>query len=353
MVAHGRPNGSPIVWLGQSVDTSSICSAYPELSRGPFLTSLGCGIRKPNLRKTFFNPMLRKRLGITGPLMVDSGGFVLMTNPKLKWTLTDVSECVGMIDADIFVSLDYPPSFKDTVRERRDKISASVRNYAALAEAFPDKVIMPVVHGRTLAEIELSAQLIAERNEKPDWLGLGGIVPLLQNRSVSKDISKIGPELFIARSLSLMRRVFPEAKIHAFGAGGTRTFPALYAFGADSADSIGWRQAAGFGSIFLPLKSQRAVSWNKARRAPRKVMDRSDFLQLEKCGCPSCKVETTNSRRMKKFRSSFHHRSLHNAWTIINQTSSWPDTREKMKFAMKAGLLGQKWANAAEYPHRD
>ena len=74
-----------------------------------------------------------------------------------------------------------------------------MKNFELLASTYPNKTIMPVVHGRTIAEIEFSVELLAERSDSLTWIGLGGIVPLLQHRFVSKDISKIGPEIFISR----------------------------------------------------------------------------------------------------------------------------------------------------------
>jgi queuine/archaeosine tRNA-ribosyltransferase len=336
----------PTVWLGQSVDTSSICSKYSELNNIPFLTSLGCAIRRPSLKKSHFHSELRSKLGITGPLMVDSGGFALMMNPRSRWSIRDVSALINRIDAEIFVSLDHPPSRRDTSAQRQRKIKLSSRNFRILAERFPSKIIMPVVHGRTTAEIELSIQSIKKHQPSPAWIGLGGIVPLLQNRTVSHEISKQTPELFIAQSIHKMRRTFPRSNIHAFGAGGTRTFPALFAFGADSADSIGWRQAAGFGSIFLPLRSQRAVG-STTEKPQRKLLDQSDLDQLELCKCPICVPGASLATKLDAFRRSFHALSIHNAWTLANQFQYWPAGRNGMMLLVSSGKLGHAWAKAA------
>jgi queuine/archaeosine tRNA-ribosyltransferase len=276
----------PMVWLGQSTDTSSLCSAYAELKGAPFLTSLGCAIRRPSLERTHFNGQLRAMLGVRGPIMLDSGGFALSRNHAPEWTVRRVGNFIEKVDADIFVTLDHPPRLRDTASDRRSKIGRSMRNYRSLSDRFPDKVIMPVVHGRTLSEIELSLQLLERCAVIPRWVGLGGIVPLLQNRRVSG--LRTTPEVFIADALTLVRETYPSSKIHVFGAGGTRTFPAVVAFGADSGDSIGWRQAAGYGSIFLPMKSQRTLRWNGEKRPPRRLLDQSDVSQIERCRCPIC-----------------------------------------------------------------
>jgi tRNA-guanine family transglycosylase len=341
---HFRP---PIVWLGQSADTSSICSQYSDLTSAPFLTSLGCAIRKPSLKITHFNERLKTKLGIAGPLMVDSGGFALSLAPHSNWTWRQVAQQIAKIDADIFVSLDHPPNVSDTMRERTKKIVASMENFARLSEEFRNKIIMPVIHGRTVKEIKLSLKILANHGQNFGWVGLGGIVPLLQHRRVSSEISKMTPEVFIGQALYLIRERFPKSIIHVFGAGGTRTFPAVYALGADSGDSIGWRQAAGFGSIFLPYQSQRAIKWDLERGPPRKTLSKSDLSQLRLCKCPVCKTKSGLASKLRSFERSFHFRSIHNAWTVANQSAFWPKERSDLRLEVAAGKLGQAWAIAA------
>jgi len=137
-------------------------------------------------------------------------------------------------------------------------------------------------------------------------------------------------------------------RIHAFGAGGPRTFPAVFALGADSGDSIGWRQAAGFGSVFLPLKTQRAVIWNRTKTPPRRTLDESDLAQIDLCGCPSCGSATSTSKRVALMKSSFRYRAIHNAWTIINQYKYWPKTRIELRSLLQSGGLGENWARAVD-----
>lgn len=335
-----------VAWLGQSVNTSSICAHHPELNISPFLTSLGCAIRRPSLKRTHLNSGLRVKLGISGPLMIDSGGFALMRSPDSKWSLREVADLMGTIEADIFVSLDYPPHKSDSKQDRLEKISKSFQNFKKLSDRFPNKTVMPVVHGRSSLEIERSVQLLTRNNNHPTWIGLGGIVPLLQHRNVAKEISTTGPEVFIARAIANIRAAFPRSMIHAFGAGGARTFAAIVALGADSADSIGWRQAAGFGSVFLPLKSQRTVVWNSENPPPRRKLDDEDLQQLAQCRCPICSVSPSVPATISAFQSSFHSRAIHNAWTIVRQMDYWPHTRDELRSLVGNGRLGDAWAKA-------
>jgi queuine/archaeosine tRNA-ribosyltransferase len=225
--------------------------------------------------------------------MIDSGGFALLMNPRAKWTVRTVGDLIAKIDGQIFVNLDLPPHSEDDAELRRIKIRRSNVNFRILSARFPERTIMPMIHGRTLRELTYSVESLLKITPNHKWIGLGGIVPLLKNRSFPGEISRMGAETFIAIALREIRKTFPKSSVHAFGAGGTRTFPAVFAFGADSADSIGWRQAAGYGSIFLPLQSQRVVRWNKEAGPPRKVLSVEDLQVLRGCDCPICRSVPT------------------------------------------------------------
>jgi queuine/archaeosine tRNA-ribosyltransferase len=173
-------------------------------------------------------------------------------------------------------------------------------------------------------------------------IGIGGVVPLLRNAIRLADAGT--PERYIAAAVSLVRTALPLSKIHVFGAGGPRTFPALYSFGADSADSIAWRHAAGFGSVFLPFKSQRAIKWNLSKRPPRKVLDEDDLAQLAQCACPICGPKHSLDDRITALVNGFHNRSIHNAWMLTHQMASWPSTRRGMASLVANGKLGLNWA---------
>ncbi len=202
---------------------------------------------------------------------------------------------------------------------------------------------MPVVHGRSRSEVEFCLRQLASISSQPSWVGIGGVVPLLQKRRLLADFEGT-PEDFIAMSLGATRERFQHSKIHVFGAGGTRTFPAMVALGADSADSIGWRHAAGFGSVFLPLKSQRIISRGVNGRAVRKILDRADAADLMRCKCPICSSALSFRGRIGLLKKSFHNRSIHNAWVIAHQFMHWPRTKADLSSFVADGGLGPEWA---------
>ena len=57
--------------------------------------------------------------------------------------------------------------------------------FDALSSGFPKSIIMPVVHGRNISEIDFSLRLITKYDRPLQWIGLGGVVPLLQRRRVT------------------------------------------------------------------------------------------------------------------------------------------------------------------------
>jgi tRNA-guanine family transglycosylase len=291
--------------------------------------------------KTRFGEHLRRVMGFKGPVMLDSGGFVLSKNPIAKWNVHDVAALFQQVEADVYVSLDVPPGMGDSLRMRRSKIHRTSENFSILRDRFPHKTIMPVVHGRTLNEIELSLKLIDGMLGSLKWIGIGGMVPLIQHRSVSGLIDQ--PETFLGKAVRLVRLAAPSARIHVFGAGGTRTFPAIIALGADSADSIGWRLAAGFGRIFLPLKSQRTIAENG--KCPRgRLVEETDIVQISECNCPTCRDRSLQNR-LRTLRDHFYHRAIHNAWTTVFQYRYWPPP-DILADAVRHGLVGLRWADA-------
>jgi len=335
----------PTVWLGQSADTSAICRDYSALRVRPFLTSLGCAIRKPNLLKSHFHNDYKTKLAFDGPVMVDSGGFVMTSTESRSWNTKRLAKCIEKMEADVFVSLDLPPGPKDSRSDRLEKIKLSVRNYAALTSKFPNKNIMPVVHGRSEYEILHSIEKLARTGYARGWIGVGGMVPLLLKRFKPRLGKNTSPEQLIALAIVSVRQAFPQSVLHVFGAGGTRTFPVMCALGAMSADSVAWRRAAGFGSIFLPMKSQRIVHVHTDSRPTKKILDDSDLEDLKICACPICGKERDVERVLSLFRESFHYRAVHNAWVVSDQARYWGRRTELIK-AIAGGSMGSAWAQA-------
>ena len=92
--------------------------------------------------------------------------------------------------------------------------------------------------------------------------------------------------------------------------------------GAQSADSIGWRQAAGFGSIYLPGGNQRLLSWKSKSPQPRPLINASDRALLAECNCPVCRPIELLQYRVRRLNGNFTQRSLHNLWVLRREIDS-------------------------------
>ena len=144
--------------------------------------------------------------------------------------------------------------------------------------------------------------------------------------------------------ISTVRKAFPHSLVHIFGAGAPRSCLAAFAMGAHSADSQGWRHAAGFGSIFLPGKGQRILEWNRPHKRPRPVIGADDRKLLADCSCPACRNYDDVEDRILRLKSSFEPRSVHNAWVLYQEVAALRTALlENSVPSFLASRLPQEW----------
>lgn len=340
----------PMMWLGQSVDTSVIHVSTPEFQPLPVLTSLGCAIRRPALLTSRFGPNLRSILQVRGPLMLDSGGFALMKQDNAHWTAQHVSSVYDRVDADIVASLDVPLGLADERYVRARKLKRTLDNLAILAPRFGAR-LMPVVQGRTEKEIIKSCEGILHRFPNPTWIAIGGLVPLLRTSGFHRIARASTPQARIARLIRTVRSYFPNSILHVFGVGSIQTMLALFSIGAQSADSIGWRQAAGFGSIYLPGTNQRLLSWDSEGQRPRPIISTDERELLARCNCPVCRPIKRLQHRIRRLSSGFEPRSLHNLWVLQNEIDSLIEARRVRKeLEFLARRLSPSWMDVIQSP---
>jgi len=320
------PSGTfetPGVWLGQSVRTSVISAAVPELQSAPLMVSLGDALARPRLLERVFNNKLRSHLGVTGPILLDSGGFTLLSQPEAGWSAVRIGEIYARADADVFVALDHPPGLGEPPEARQAKYLRSLRNLEVLLDCVPPHRLVPVIHGRTLTEVECNCAAVSRRMPVPFMIGLGGIVPLLRRSGAASVSDPASAKAFLIQAVRTVRRHFADTLIHVFGVGSPVTMLALFSCGADSVDSIGWRRAAGFGTIFLPGRSERFVADLRGRRRnSRPMIDEDDRELLSVCACPACATRPHTDDRVAVLSGHYVPRAVHNAWTLLNEAAN-------------------------------
>jgi tRNA-guanine family transglycosylase len=311
--------GERYLWLGQSARTTVVTRAYPQLASARWMASLGDAIHRPRMLETVFGRQLKTRLAITGPLMLDSGGFTMMMREG-DLSLAQVARAFGAADADVLVSLDYPPLGTDPVEVRQAKYANTLANFTALHRDLARASLAPVVHGVTVAELEANCEAIRRVDSAPAWVCLGGLVPLLRQCGQVRHRAAEARQR-LAETIRLVRDAFPASRLHALGVGSPRNIAAAFASGADSVDSIGWRRAAGFGTIFLPSGTERFVAHRDRKRAgSRRLLDDVDRALLGACDCPVCLGAGGLEARIEALAASYLPRAAHNAWIVLGET---------------------------------
>jgi 7-cyano-7-deazaguanine tRNA-ribosyltransferase len=285
-------------------------------------------------------------------VMLDSGGF---STSGISGPAVSIDELISLyrgIDADVLAALDVPPSLNDGPRVRGTKWRRTLTYLDRLVESLDDSRIMPVVHGRTLSEISIACHDVRLRVTQPRTVALGGVVPFLRGamsrevtrRRCSQHAQRSGAE-FVADALALCRSQFPQSRIHVFGVGSPTTAIALLALGADSVDSLAWRRAAGYGTIFLAGCAERIVSIKSRQRFSRPVLSIRDRRALRQCDCPVCRGQSDVRGRIRALGTSYVARAVHNVWTLVSE-------QDALRSARIAGELEPFLASRVHGRHR-
>jgi queuine/archaeosine tRNA-ribosyltransferase len=326
----GRLIHTPIVWLGHNLRNAVLFSDHSELRTAPVLVSLGDAFLRPSYMQRYFTAHIRQELGICGPLMVDSGGYTLLSHPHLRWSVRQVEKVYAEVPADIFVSLDYPPSPYDDAQTRARRRRRTLGNLARLRDLVPEEKLMPVIHGHTLKEIKLACESVRKLCHTPHQVGIGGIVPLICSGGPIRDFRfkrSDGTEgdgaFWISDALGVVRRSFPDSLVHVFGVGSAVTAISVLALGADSVDSLSWRRSASYGAILLPGCSERFPTFLAARMRSRPVVCGSALSLLDACRCPGCLSTGNMNARLVALSQCYKRRAIHNAWTVLAEVKAF------------------------------
>jgi len=258
-------------------------------------------------------------LNTDGLIMMDSGGFQLMKK-NIRITPAKILEIYKQAEPDIGVVLDYPFNPLD-LDNRMKRWKKTLKNTRFMLDNSHDIVLMSVVHGYTLEEIKRACDEIKDITE-PKIIGLGGLVPIVRCMGTS-DLSKlngVNTIKFMADAISIIRREFPDAFLHAFGVGSVATMHLMFSLGVDSVDSMSWRMKAAYGAVQLPGIGDRFISPNNGRKQLKE-----DHL-LNKCRCPVCIGKSLKERKNALDNSkhgTFYNRAIHNAYVFKEEEKAF------------------------------
>jgi len=193
--------------------------------------------------------------------------------------------------------------------------------------------LVPVVHGVRNDEIGSNCRAIASLISRPTMICVGGLVPILRHagrQSARRDLVFA----WMGSIISIVRSHFPSAIIHVLGAGSPQTVKAVIRCGADSTDSLAWRRAAGYGTIFLPETSERFVRARDRKRAgSRPTLKPAEIDMLARCECPACSEWEQVEKREAELANSYLARAAHNAVVILREAKSAVSNRSLWRAA--------------------
>jgi queuine/archaeosine tRNA-ribosyltransferase len=244
--------------------------------------------------------------------------------------MKEIERIYSQVPADIFVSLDHPPSPKDDQLTRKQLRQKTTRNLKRMLDFVPLDRLMPVIHGHSIAELQRSTDEIAQLCPGILQVGIGGLVPLICSGGlvsrfgyVRRDGTNGDRSTWVSDAIDIVRRTFTSAMVHVFGIGSTTTAIGVLALGADSVDSLSWRRVANYGAILLPGCSERFPTFREERVRSRPVVGEDEFPLIMKCTCPCCAQVTNLRGRLRLLAKCYKNRAIHNAWTVLGEVAKF------------------------------
>ncbi|HDI42187.1 hypothetical protein DRO48_04065 [Candidatus Bathyarchaeota archaeon] len=260
-----------------------------------------------------YQPALRERLGFSGKIILDSGGFRLLSRGK-TFSPEKVVEWQRKVDVDVIVVLDYPLQDGLSPEAAKSRIRRSLENVQLWLDVFPSRRVMPVIHGRSVEELDYAYDLLMEMYGRVfGYLGFGSVAEL-SRKSLPRMI----------QVSAYARQRFNGFRLHAFGCGGSSA-SILTILGFNSVDSASHLHNSRYGLVYDPETSRMCLL------APSKRIKRKPRITLEelfsRCDCPACR---NTPREMASWgRRGLLWRAIHNAWHL--------------KRLVKRGVVHPRW----------
>jgi queuine/archaeosine tRNA-ribosyltransferase len=259
----------------------------------------------------------------TGRILLDSGGFQLYRrnlNLDYNETLEIYKDC-QINPNDFAISLDFCPFLMDLPETRLKKIKQTIATYQAMVAK--NQQVIPVIHGTTKKEFELSLTQITEGC----FISYASNFPLITMTLSSDEILNNRPSVkdqIITRFitfLKLLREHRLECRIHILGATGQNSSHLMWYAGMDQTDSSAWRLKASFGKIALIGVSEAKISSVPSTFGVHEWKPEHDIL-LKECECPICKHLDLKQRKLVLGTDKtlgFNNRCVHNAFVYLQE----------------------------------
>ena len=256
-------------------------------------------------------------------LWLDSGGYQIMKK-QLNIFVEKIAWLYDILDADYYISLDYPSIPGERREIRLKKMKKTIENFDYLVRKLSPrgKIIVPVIHfSPKLEDYDYLINLYSEEYGCK-IIAFGGFVPpLLSSKGTKRARLKSVLALYYVSKLAEKRR------IHVMGLGSITTLSILNTLRIHSTDSAAWRVKAAYGKIILPWGGERHVTHRKVNFG-RKKLTNDEFIEMIELikrtrGFPF-KYDDLKTFLAKKVFQKFEYRALFNAWIILTWAKKTP-----------------------------
>ncbi|MCC6020700.1 MAG: tRNA-ribosyltransferase [Thermoproteaceae archaeon] len=253
----------------------------------------------------------RAVLGYEGELWMDSGGYQILKR-GLSINVDRLVEIYRRVDAQLYFSLDVPPSPGDPPDAAERKMRKSYENWVRMRRALGDSVV-PVLH--VYRDQSLFERFLRLYGGAPS-LAIGAAVPyVLTSRGAPRGSREL--------AISFIRLAVEEfgGPVHVLGMGSPAVTPVLAALGVHSTDSATWRLKAAYGKVLLPCGGERHVTdrnVNFGRSKPRSGELEGLYEFLRAHGFPAL------DGFYERIRMSFEYRALVNAFVVMKSVDCTP-----------------------------
>jgi hypothetical protein len=211
--------------------------------------------------------------------------------------------------ADRYVLPDNVPLSSDSSERVAEKVRETVHYSCLFFEEMPDELkekAMPVVHGRTQAQVEYCLERYLKLGVK--WIGFGSFGTSGKNNEANIATPSAVENARLVAQIAARYGV----KTHLFGIGAPALVGMIYSTGAAAFDSASWFKAAGFGQVHLPLMRSYNITYNNSLSDLQQGITWEDFTRFKHItdhACLFCQdYPTLSGHKM--------HRVIHNLLAV-------------------------------------
>ena len=259
---------------------------------------------------------LRRILGIDNSdieLWIDSGGYQFLSR-GLNPGVDKIAKVYREVDADYYISLDYPPGPRDDEKIRAMKIAKTVSSFMSMKNMLRGLIeegrLIPVFHLSVGESLRIQLRVYESHSITA---AVGGLIPHFMQ------LSGKGSRLKAVLFLLLMRKIW-GGKLHALGLASAAIIPLLKSIGIDSGDTQSWRHKAAYGKIIIPTIGERHVSGRRVKFGPSTLREEEYPLYREYLNKASRILRRQISH--EDLVNSFEARALFNSYILLEVASN-------------------------------